>query len=185
MITKNGLETFSGPKTFFLAWMLLRGKSNFEHDLIESVQLILITEEKVMKHVSSAWLINICFVLTCRQYLEPFWNYYKSCILSILKMYVCCFCRLSCGYFSFILSSADIKAQKNIMHRRQIIDTTLLKCYLQVSERKARGLKLSISYCFQNLPSFLIIHSSSFSPHAWSSQNITSQWSFYQLFFTA
>ena len=76
-------------------------------------------------------------------------------------MYVCCFCRLSCGYFSFILSSADIKAQKNIMHRRQIIDTTLLKCYLQVSERNARGLKLSISYCFQNLPSFLFIPSSS------------------------
>lgn len=85
-----------------------------------------------------------------------------SCILSILKMYVCCFCRLSCGYFSFILSSADIKAQKNIMHRRQIIDTTLLKCYLQVSERKARGrLKLSISCCLQNLPSFLMIPSSS------------------------
>lgn len=84
-----------------------------------------------------------------------------SCILSILKMYVCCFCRLSCGYFSFILSSADIKAQKNIMHRRQIIDTTLLKCYLQVSERNARGLKLSISCCFQNRPSFLIIPSSS------------------------
>ena len=75
MITKNGLETFSGPKTFFLAWMLLRGKSNFEHDLIESMQLILITEEKVMKHVNSAWLINICSVVRCRQYLEPFWNY--------------------------------------------------------------------------------------------------------------
>lgn len=54
MITKNGLETFSGPKTFFVALILLKGKSNFEYDLIESVQLILITEEKAMKHVSSA-----------------------------------------------------------------------------------------------------------------------------------
>lgn len=153
MITKNGLETFSGPKTFFVALILLKGKSNFEYDLIESVQLILITEEKAMKHVSSAWLINICFVLRCRYSILKL---QCSCISSILKMYVCCFCRLSCGYFSFILSSADIKAQKNIMHRRQIIDTTLLKCYLQVSERKARGrLKLSISCCLQNLPSFL------------------------------
>ena len=66
--------------------------------------------------------------------------------------------------FCFILSSADIKAKKNIMNRRQIIDTTLLKCYLQVSERKARGLKLFISCCFQNLPSFLIIPSSSLQP---------------------
>ncbi|KAL9957718.1 hypothetical protein ACROYT_G034654 [Oculina patagonica] len=31
-------------------------------------------------------------------------------------------------------SKADIKAQKNIMHRRQIIDTTLLKCYLQTND---------------------------------------------------
>ena len=36
----------------------------------------------------------------------------------------------------FISPSANIKAQKNIMHRRQIIDTTLLKCYLQVSEQE-------------------------------------------------
>lgn len=32
------------------------------------------------------------------------------------------------------LTEADIKAQKNILHRRQIIDTTLLKCYLQTND---------------------------------------------------
>ena len=37
------------------------------------------------------------------------------------------------GYAVFFLDPlADIKAQKNLIHKRQIIDTTLLKCYLQV-----------------------------------------------------
>lgn len=31
-------------------------------------------------------------------------------------------------------SEADVKAHKNAMHRRQIIDTTLLKCYLQTND---------------------------------------------------
>ena len=33
---------------------------------------------------------------------------------------------------SFLIFVADIKAQKNLEHKRQVIDTTLLKCYLQV-----------------------------------------------------
>lgn len=45
-------------------------------------------------------------------------------------------------------SEADIKAQKNIMHRRQIIDTTLLKCYLQTNDALvAPLLRLKENYC--------------------------------------
>ncbi|PFX22208.1 Vam6/Vps39-like protein [Stylophora pistillata] len=45
-------------------------------------------------------------------------------------------------------SKADIKAQKNLMHKRQIIDTTLLKCYLQTNDALvAPLLRLKENFC--------------------------------------
>ncbi|RMX46404.1 hypothetical protein pdam_00000713 [Pocillopora damicornis] len=45
-------------------------------------------------------------------------------------------------------SKADIKAQKNLEHKRQIIDTTLLKCYLQTNDALvAPLLRLKENFC--------------------------------------
>lgn len=45
-------------------------------------------------------------------------------------------------------SKADIKAQKNLEHRRQVIDTSLLKCYLQTNDALvAPLLRLKENFC--------------------------------------
>ena len=48
-------------------------------------------------------------------------------------------------------SAAEVRSQKNLNQRRQIIDTTLLKCYLQVGGRKKKHIRnpqILHAHCF-------------------------------------